>query len=46
MNAVSNNFVARLRPLRLPRVCVPVIGSDASEMLGKAEAMVRDNGFL
>ena len=46
MNAGSNNFVARLRPLRLPRVCVPVIGSDPTDMLDKAEAIVRDNGFI
>ena len=46
MAAVSNNFVARLRPLRLPRVCVAVIGSDAAEMVEKAESLVRDNTFL
>ncbi len=46
MAAASNNFVARLRALRLPRVCVAVIGSDASEMVEKAESLVRDNTFL
>jgi 3-dehydroquinate dehydratase / shikimate dehydrogenase len=46
VNAVLNNFVARLRPLRLPRVCVAVTGSDATAMLEKAEALVRDNTFL
>ena len=46
MAAASNNFVARIRPLRLPRVCVAVIGSDASEMVEKAESLVRDNTFL
>jgi 3-dehydroquinate dehydratase / shikimate dehydrogenase len=46
MTAASNNFVARLRPLRLPRVCVAVTGSDPAEMLEKAEALVRDNTFL
>ncbi len=46
MAAASNSFVARLRPLRLPRVCVAVIGSDPAEMLDKAEALVRDNTFL
>jgi 3-dehydroquinate dehydratase/shikimate dehydrogenase len=46
MSVVSNNFVARLRPLRLPRVCVAVTGSDANEMVEKAEALARDNGFL
>src|SRR5246127_299192 len=46
MTAAANNFVSRLRPLRLPRVCVAVIGSDPAEMLEKAEALVRDNTFL
>jgi 3-dehydroquinate dehydratase/shikimate dehydrogenase len=46
MTAASNNFVARLRPLRLPRVCVAVTGSDPNAMLEKAEALVRDNTFL
>jgi 3-dehydroquinate dehydratase/shikimate dehydrogenase len=46
MTAATNNFVARLRPLRLPRVCVAVTGSDPAEMLDKAEALVRDNTFL
>src|SRR5579864_6555949 len=36
----------RLLPLRLPRVCVAVIGSDPNEMAEKAEALVRDNSFL
>src|SRR5215469_11618003 len=42
----SPNFMPRLFPLRLPRVCVAVIGSDANEMAEKAEALVRDNSFL
>src|SRR6202142_411308 len=46
MAAASNSYVARLRPLRLPRVCVAVTGSDPAEMLDKAEALVRDNTFL
>ncbi len=36
----------RLLPLRLPRVCVAIIGSDANEMVEKAEALVRDNSFM
>jgi 3-dehydroquinate dehydratase / shikimate dehydrogenase len=36
----------RLLPLRMPRVCVAVTGADASEMVEKAEALVRDNPFL
>src|SRR3989441_2974186 len=46
MNAVPNSYVSRLLPLRLPRVCVAVTGSDASEIVEKAEALVRDNTFL
>jgi 3-dehydroquinate dehydratase / shikimate dehydrogenase len=39
-------YLPRLLPLRLPRVCVAVIGSDPAEMADKAEALVRDNSFL
>jgi len=38
--------VARPLPLRLPRLCVPVAGASASEMIAKAEAMAHDNSFL
>ena len=46
MNAATNNLAARLRPLRLPRVCVAVTGSDPAELLEKAELLVRDNTFI
>jgi 3-dehydroquinate dehydratase / shikimate dehydrogenase len=46
MNSSPTSYMPRLLPLRLPRVCVAVIGSDASELVGKAEALVRDNSFL
>jgi 3-dehydroquinate dehydratase / shikimate dehydrogenase len=36
----------RILPLRLPRVCVAIFGSDANEMIQKAEAMVRENPLL
>jgi len=39
-------YAPRLLPLRLPRVCLAVIGDDPNEMVDKAEAMVRDNSFL
>jgi len=45
MNSVAP-FSPRLFPLRLPRVCVAVIGSDPNEMAEKAEALARDNSFL
>src|SRR5216684_2613577 len=40
------SYTPRLLPLRMPRVCVAVTGADASEMMEKAEALVRDNPFL
>lgn len=33
-------------PLRLPRLCVAVIGSDPNAMVEKAETLVRDNSFM
>lgn len=39
-------FTQRMLPLRLPRLCVAVIGSDANAMVEKAEALVRDNSFM
>src|ERR1700723_1971266 len=39
-------YAPRLLPLRLPRVCVAVIGTDANQMAEKAEFLVRDNPFL
>src|ERR1700716_1061675 len=46
MNSATASYMPRLLPLRLPRVCVAVIGSDAFIMIEKAEAVVRDNSFL
>jgi 3-dehydroquinate dehydratase/shikimate dehydrogenase len=43
---MNSGYTPRLLPLRLPRVCVAVIGSDPNEMAEKAEALVRDNSFL
>src|SRR5438270_7204512 len=45
MNSVGT-YNPRLLPLRLPRVCVAVIGSDPNDMVEKAEALARDNSFL
>lgn len=44
-NSVKPGAVPRL-PLRLPRLCIPVVAGDAAEMIEKAEALVRDNPFL
>src|SRR5882757_10153413 len=43
---LSPPYSPRLLPLRLPRVCVAIIGSDPNEMTEKAEHLVRDNSFL
>ena len=43
---LSASFTPRLFPMRLPRVCVAVIGTDANDMAEKAESLVRDNSFL
>lgn len=37
---------SRLVPLRLPPVCVAIMGSEPSEILEKADALARDNSFL
>ncbi len=36
----------RYLPLRLPNMCVVVVGKDAGEMIEKADAVVRDNPFI
>jgi 3-dehydroquinate dehydratase/shikimate dehydrogenase len=46
MISVANSYLPRLLPLRLPRVCVAVTAADPSELVQKAEALVRDNPFL
>jgi 3-dehydroquinate dehydratase/shikimate dehydrogenase len=46
MRAPAINYASRIQRFRLPRVCVAVIGSDASDILEKAESLVRDNPFL
>src|SRR5690242_268636 len=45
MTSVSS-YMPRLLPLRLPRLCVAVIGSEPNELVEKAESLVRDNSFL
>jgi 3-dehydroquinate dehydratase / shikimate dehydrogenase len=46
MRASSGTYAARIRRFRLPRLCVAVIGSDASSIVERAESLVRDNPFL
>ena len=42
----NNHYGSRLSHLRLPRVCVAVFGSDAAQLIEKAESVVRDNTFI
>jgi 3-dehydroquinate dehydratase/shikimate dehydrogenase len=46
MNAAPTTYMPRLLPLRLPRVCVAVTGSDGNEIAEKAELLARDNSFM
>jgi 3-dehydroquinate dehydratase / shikimate dehydrogenase len=45
MISVSQTLPPRL-PLRLPRLCVAVTATDASELLEKSDGLVRDNSFI
>jgi 3-dehydroquinate dehydratase / shikimate dehydrogenase len=42
----ASPYTPRLLPLRLPRVCVAVTGSDPNELADKAELLARDNPFI
>jgi 3-dehydroquinate dehydratase / shikimate dehydrogenase len=46
MTSAPITYAQRFLPLRLPRVCVAVIGSDAAELVERAESLVRDSPFL
>jgi 3-dehydroquinate dehydratase / shikimate dehydrogenase len=46
MSSVIATIPSRLMPLRLPRICVAVSGSNPLELLEKAEAVARDNPFI
>ena len=45
MRAATTTYT-RVQRFRLPRLCVAVTGSDASNLLERAETLVRDNPFL
>jgi 3-dehydroquinate dehydratase / shikimate dehydrogenase len=42
----NNHYMSRLLHLRLPRVCIAITASDASEMVEKADTLSRDNTFV
>src|SRR3984885_3826173 len=46
MISAAKGFPPRLLPLRMPRVCVAVTATDATELVEKAETLIRDNSFL
>jgi 3-dehydroquinate dehydratase / shikimate dehydrogenase len=46
MISAANSVPSRLLPLRLARVCVAVTASNPSDLIEKADALVRDNSFL
>ena len=46
MRSSTTSYASRIHRFRLPRVCVPVVGSDAPTMIERAESVVRDNPFL
>lgn len=46
MSAILPSLPSRLMPLRMPRICVAVAGSNPAELLDKAEAVARDNPFI
>ena len=46
MSAVSSSYTPRILPLRMPKLCIAVVGSQAADMLDKAEAVARDNPFV
>jgi 3-dehydroquinate dehydratase / shikimate dehydrogenase len=46
MSTAPNSYVQRLLPLRMPRVCLALTADDPSDLLEKAENVVRDNPFL
>ena len=46
MTAHAPSYAPRPFPLRPPRVCVAIIGSDPAELMARAEATIRDNPFI
>ncbi len=46
MHAVSTVYASRIQRFRLPRVCLAIVGEDASNIIERAEPMVRDNPFM
>ena len=39
-------YTPRFLPARLPRICVPIVASNPTDMVQKADAIIRDNSFI
>ena len=46
MHAAATVYASRIQRFRLPRVCVAVVGEDPSNIMDRAESLVRDNPFM
>jgi 3-dehydroquinate dehydratase/shikimate dehydrogenase len=46
MNVVAANPAPRFLPARLPRMCVPVWAANPTDLVQKADSVVRDNPFV
>jgi len=46
LHASSTVHASPIQRFRLPRVCVAVVGEDASNIVERAESLVRDNPFM
>ncbi len=46
MHTTSTVYASRIQRFRLPRVCVALVGEDASKIIDRAESLVRDNSFM
>ena len=42
----SGTYTPRFLPARLPRICVPIVATNAAEMIEKADTVVRANSFI
>jgi 3-dehydroquinate dehydratase / shikimate dehydrogenase len=46
MSTTTTGYTPRFLPARLPRICVAIVASNPSEMVEKADAIVRENSFI
>ena len=46
MNVNTTSYTPRFLPARLPRICVAIVAGNPTEMVEKADAIVRENSFI